>query len=236
MGDTLHIVGLNDVTVRDYTGATITTEDLTDTNTNLLIDQAKYFSFKVDAVDNVQSSVDLMTSAMDRAAKQLAEKEDENIYGLYASAANEINAANATSVTILSKIAAAKQKLMEADVSANEDITLEVSPAMATKIQLAQILFGQPNADTIDKGYIGQVLGMKVYVTNSISNDGTYDYCYCRTGRAIAHAQQLSEVKMFEPEGTFGKGVKGLLLFGSVVVRPAELVTIKFSAGAETTI
>ena len=48
-GDRVHIHSFNDLTIGTYTknSTTITYENLTDTRVTLLIDQSKYFAFKV---------------------------------------------------------------------------------------------------------------------------------------------------------------------------------------------
>jgi hypothetical protein len=47
-----------------------------------------------------------------------------------------------------------------------------------------------------------------------------------RTTRAIAFAEQLSEIEAYRPEKRFADAVKGLHLYGTKVVYPEEMVTI----------
>ena len=45
--------------------------------------------------------------------------------------------------------------------------------------------------------------------------------------RAIAFAEQLSEISAYRPEKRFADAVKGLHLYGAKVVYPNELVVIE---------
>ena len=61
-GDRVHIHSFNDLTIGSYTknSTTITYENLTDTRVTLLIDQSKYFAFKVDDIDTAQMRPELI--------------------------------------------------------------------------------------------------------------------------------------------------------------------------------
>ena len=82
------------------------------------------------------------------------------------------------------------------------------------------------NAESLDAGYIGSVAGCKVYVTNNVKTADGKHQCYVRTKRAIAYAEQLSEVHAYRPELRFADAVKGLHLYGAKVIYPAELVVL----------
>ena len=57
-GDTVKIIKEPTVTVSAYTrGAVVNTEDLTDTEITLTVDQGNYFAFKVDDIEERQSHV-----------------------------------------------------------------------------------------------------------------------------------------------------------------------------------
>jgi hypothetical protein len=50
--------------------------------------------------------------------------------------------------------------------------------------------------------------------------------CLMRTTRAIAFAEQLSEIEAYRPEKRFADAIKGLHLYGAKVVYPNEMVTL----------
>ena len=53
--------------------------------------------------------------------------------------------------------------------------------------------------------------------------------CAIRTKRAIAFAEQLSEIEAYRPELRFADAVKGLHLYGAKVVYPNEIVCLDIS-------
>ena len=80
-GDTVRITGIGRVTVGDYTkNANMDeAETLTDAQTTLTIDQAKYFNFQIDDIDKVQQYPKLMDAAMQESAYALANAADQFI-------------------------------------------------------------------------------------------------------------------------------------------------------------
>ena len=69
-GDTVKINQIGDIAIKDYTKGTdiADPDDLDGSQTTLTINQAKYFNFAIDDVDNAQTNPKLMDEAMKRAA------------------------------------------------------------------------------------------------------------------------------------------------------------------------
>ena len=68
-------------------------------------------------------------------------------------------------------------------------------------------------------------------MSNNLPKDGSNnDICILRTKKAISFAEQLKEVKSYEPQNFFGEAVKGLQVYGAKVIRPDELAVIKIAA------
>jgi len=60
-----------------------------------------------------------------------------------------------------------------------------------------------------------------------MEGDTGYEHkCLARTKRAIAFAEQLSEIDAYRPELRFADAVKGLHLYGAKVVYPNEMVLL----------
>src|SRR5215216_124755 len=74
-GDRVHFHSFNDLTIGTYTkdSTTISYENLTDSRVTLLIDQSKYFAFRVDDINAAQMRPKIIDAAADRAAYQLAQ-------------------------------------------------------------------------------------------------------------------------------------------------------------------
>ena len=67
-GDSVVINQMGAVTIKDYTGADIAApDDVTGATQTLLIDQAKYFNFKVKDITKAQANVDLVDEEIGRA-------------------------------------------------------------------------------------------------------------------------------------------------------------------------
>lgn len=232
-GDTVKICGIGNVKVSDYKKNTDMSapETLSDNATTLVIDQAKYFNFQIDDVDRAQASPKLMEAAMKNAANALANEADKYIYNLYANATRTITCELVTVDNIVDLLIDARTMLLGANVTDPRDIVIEVSPDIAGLILKAKCNLATDNTDALENGCIGSIGGCKIYVSNNISysegmNGGPAYKCFARTKRAIAYAEQLSEIDAYRPERRFADAVKGLHLYGAKLVYPNELVVL----------
>ncbi|MBO7176249.1 MAG: P22 coat protein - protein 5 domain protein [Clostridia bacterium] len=231
-GSKVKICGVGNVNVYQYNKDNNLSEPqaLTDTCVEMSIDQARYFNFQIDDVDRAQCTPKLMDAAMNVASASLANAADSYIYSLYIDAGHTVENMAPTPENILDTILTARQKLYENNVSEGEEVVLEVSPAIATILIKAKILSATDNTDILDTGCIGSIAGCHVYVTNNLYADTYVEdnlrFCLMRTKRAIAYAEQLSEIEAYRPEKRFADAVKGMLLFGAKVVYPQELVCV----------
>lgn len=228
LGDTVKILGVSPISVFDYVKNTDmeNPEELSDSVRLLTVNRAKAFNFAIDDVDKAQSMPKLMQEAMRLAASALANEADKYVFGLY----SEIDEGQTVTVSALNSsgvvdwLLGVRQKLLEANVPGNEDIILEVSPAVAAKIVKAKIITGTNNESELEKGCIGNFMGFKIFVSNNVENvSGAYK-CYARTKRAITFAEQINEIEAYRPELRFADAVKGLHLYGAKIVYPEELV------------
>ena len=116
------------------------------------------------------------------------------------------------------------------------DAVIEVSPEVAALILKAKIALSSDNGEALEAGCLGSMGGCKIYVSPNIVKQDvegkTYHKCLARTKRAIAFAEQLSEIDAYRPEKRFADAVKGLHLYGAKVVHPAEMVLLDLAVGA----
>ena len=205
------------------------TQSLSDTSVDLYINRAKYFNFQVDDIDRAQSSPKLMDAALKVAADALAKEADRYVYDLANESSYQINAEEPTEEDILDYVIKARQRLYNNYVSDNEEVVLEISPAVAAVILKAKTKLANTD-DALENGCIGKLFGCKVFVTNNISTvpDGEYvTYkCVMRTKRAVAFAEQVSDIHAYRPEKRFADAVKGLHLYGASIVYPKEFVAL----------
>ena len=104
-------------------------------------------------------------------------------------------------------------------------------PQIASLILKAKVNLSNDAADAaLEKGVLGSIAGCKIYVSNNVKTvEGSASVrhkCFVRTKRAIAFADQLSEINAYRPEHRFADAVKGLHLYGAKVIYPNELVLL----------
>ncbi len=229
-GSTVKVCSVGDITVSDYTKNTNMSapQTLSDSARILTIDQAKSFNFQIDDVDAAQSTPRLMEMAMSQAASALAAVADRYVYTMWTGVTgNQTVTDTAVSVdTITDDIIKARQLLLTNGVGGGEDIVLEVSPEIAAIMMKAQILQASDNTEAIVAGSLGKFIGFDVFVSSNIAVDNNAIKCLARTKRAIAFAEQLSEVEAYRPESRFADAVKGLHLYGAKIIYPNEIVVL----------
>lgn len=85
MGDSVRIIKEPSVEIVDYKrGTTMSSQDLSDDDFSLIIDQANAFQFQVDDIETKHSHVNFIDLATDNAAYKLKDAFDKNILGYLA--------------------------------------------------------------------------------------------------------------------------------------------------------
>lgn len=241
LGDTVKINSIGRVTIGTYTKNTDITaaETLTDAQTTLTIDTARYFNFQVDDIDAAQSKPKVMDAAMRDAAWGLADAIDLLIAGLYTQVpAANTQGSNGSPVVggSLTAGSAMYDLLVNMAVDLDETNTPDdgqrfvVVPPWAHGVMLKDSRFinaTQAGNDIRDNGFIGKAAGFNVYKSNNVTKSGSASTDSHRiiAGHPMAwtYAEQISEVEAYRPQLRFGDAVKGLLLCGYKVVRPNAL-------------
>ena len=103
MGDTVRINAIGDITVSSYTKDTAisTPQVLTDAQTTLTIDQAKYFNFAIDDVDKAQQQPKVMEEAMSFAAYRIADQIDQFVLGKYVDAGAAVGSSGSFTTPVI---------------------------------------------------------------------------------------------------------------------------------------
>ena len=238
-GDTVKITAVGPVTVRSYTKnstTNLTVETLTDAQTTLLIDQAKYFAFMVDDVDMAQVKGNVLGAGMQMAGQALAEDADSYIAALYTQA----GASTYTSITlassnqdVLTMFGRAKQLLSEMNCP-QAGRKAVVSPFVEAQMvkQGIGLTMGQVG-EMFPNGMLGRYMGFDIYVSNNLATGSTHTAahpvheCLFGTNQAITFADQIVKTVAYRPEGSFADAVKGLHVYGAKVIMPHALVCIE---------
>ena len=229
-GKTVKILGVARPTIGDYTGADIgAPETVPDSSVLLPIDQAKFFNFMVDDVDEAQATEGLMQALMTESTRAMAEQRDTYIAQLVAQGAAQASAS--TAVTDKSKAKAAIDKAMETlwnnGLSQKDDITIYLNPKVYLLFQEYITETKTRNDNAIASGILGNYAGAKIKMSNNFYNDGTDDYLFVKSSKAVAFCGGIDEVEAYRPQGLFSDAVKGLNTYGGKIVRPKELYVIK---------
>lgn len=231
-GDRVKICGLGPVSIFNYTKDTDLPAPaaLSDTASELVIDQAKAFNFQIDDIDAAQVKPRLMDTAIRQAADALANQADFHIYSLYSSVSEDkiINMTETSDEELIPGIMDAIFSMQANGV--REELILEVSPEVAGRIYKLKLDVLSDNNSLFENGCIGSIAGCKVFVSHNINStnagNAVFHKCFLRTKRAVAFAEQLSEIEAYRPELRFADAVKGLHLYGAKIVRPEELLVL----------
>jgi hypothetical protein len=212
-------------------------ETLTDAQTTLLINQAHYFNFQVDDIDKVQQKPKMMDEAMREAAYGLGGKIDAYIAALN-SDADSGNLIGSTASPKTDAATAGKPyeylvqlatELDEANVPRDGRFVVIPPWFHAYLLQDTKFLAATPQGDDrLANGMVGRVSGFDVYMSNNVPySSGPIKYKIV-AGHPMAWtlAVQINRVEAYRPQLRFADAMKGLLLFGAKVTRPAALAVL----------
>jgi len=234
-------VTVGEPTIGDYNPASgITYEDLTDSELDITMDQKKFYAFKVEDIDAMQSVPELSNPALVQAGKGLALKADTYAFGLYGSAGTTVDdgtyAGTATDAyqvsasTIDTVIGDAMATLDEKN--AGPERVLVVDPKVFKLIVDDARATLTDNVDVFKAGYISNYYGFEVYKSNQLSVtaggvdglDGTH--CLAMTKRALPFAASIAESEMIRLESNFADAHRGLFVFGAGVKWEDEMINL----------
>ena len=235
LGDKVKINGVSRPTITSYDdiNGLGDFERLQDQSTMLEITESKAFHFYVGDIDKRQSAGNIMDAELTEAAAALAEVMDGYIYSFYKEAGIVTDVESLTCDNVLTVINDTLGKLWKNNVPTTEQVSLEVTPEFLTKLQMAKLLVDTDNSTVLQSGVSHKLktFNIDVYMSNNLPKDKNgKDVCFLRTKKAISFAEQLKEVKSYEPQNFFGEAVKGLQVYGAKVIRPDELAVIKVAA------
>lgn len=223
---TVKILGVGEPTIGAYDGTQdITIEEMSDRSQLLTIDQANYFAFYVDDINQAQSVPGLKEKYQAKAVHGLAVKRDSYVANLIKGAANVTLATNLTKDAIKEALDKAIVALRERNF--DEEGVIEISPMVYNYFKNELITLSTNNPEYIKRGIVGMYDGMEVCMSNNMAKDSTHVYCDIRGKKAIAFAGQINEVEALRAEKRFKDIVRGLDTFGSKVIDEARIQVVK---------
>jgi hypothetical protein len=235
-GDKVNIRTVPAVTINNYTG-TITNQDLTSSTIELLIDQAKYYSFKVDDILAAQADVNMLEAASSDASEGMRIAVETDVLSSVVTGATTVGAqATITSSNILAAILDQAKVLDELNIP-EEGRFIVLSPefvSMLKQSELRQAYLTGDGTSPLRNGKVGMVDRFNVYQSNMLYTPGSgadagYTHVLAGHPKAISFASQFTSAETVRLETTFGDAVRGLKVFGSKVVVPDALCVGKWT-------
>lgn len=225
------ILGVGEPTIGTYNSSTdITIEEMSDKGQLLNIDQANYFAFYVDDVNQAQSVPGLKEKYQEKAVHGLAVARDTYVAGLIKSATNATTATALSKEAVKTAIDAAIVALRERNF--DEEGVIEITPAVYNVFKNELITLSTNNPEYIKRGIVGMYDGFEVMMSNNMAKDTSgsstkYAYCDVRGKKAIAFAGQINEVEALRAEKRFKDIIRGLDTFGAKVIDEARIQVVK---------
>ena len=240
-GDRVKINSIGDVTIKSYTKNTDidAPEELTAAQQELIIDQAKYFNFAVDDVDRMQARPDVLAEAMRRSSYGLRNVADSYVAGQMKD--------NVPSGNSIGTEAAPKQDLGTAGKAYEYLVDLGVlldktdTPTDGRWAAVAPwfhalllkddrfVKAGTARTDEVLRnGQVGEAAGFRIIKSNNVPKTTATTKFKILAGHAMAcsYAGEIIDPEAYRPERRFSDAVKGLMVYGFKVVRPAQIAVL----------
>lgn len=242
-GDTVRITSVGRPSINTYVPnqTVITPEQVTDSQRTLVVDQAKYFAFGVDDVDQRQARGNVIPQSLSEAAYNLASVVD----GYIASSYTGVQTANQLGAITLSKatpeqaydnlLIPLREQLDLANVP-DEGRTVIITPAIYSLLLRDQRFIANAAgniASALTTGVVDAISGLNVVVSNLAPSPSAGEYAVIAgVNGAYTFADQISKVEAYRPQNSFEDAVKGLSLYGGKLVRPDSWATALVTVGA----
>jgi hypothetical protein len=236
-GDKVLIRTVPAVTIADYTGSSLTYQELATSKVELNIDKAKSFSFKVDDILKAQADIDLIQKASADASEGMRIAVETDVLAGAITGATTIGSQETiTSSNILASILTMSTALDTLNIP-EEGRFIVLSPefvSMLKQSELRQAYLTGDATSPLRNGKVGQIDRFTVYQSNMLFTAGSgadsgYTHVLAGHPKAISFASQFSNTETIRLESTFGDAVRGLKVFGSKVVTPDALVVGKWT-------
>jgi hypothetical protein len=235
-GDTVKINQIGDIEIKDFTkGKDIADPDeLSGDQTSLVIDQAKYFNFSIEDVDNAQTNPKLMDDAMQRSAYGMNDVTDNFLANLMAVGAvnNGKNLGSDDSPLTITKDSAYDLLVDLATDLSEKNVPTQgrwvVIPAWYHGLLLKDSRFVGNGTDynkgILQGGAVGIAAGFTVHLSNNVPNVSGAKYkILAGTNQAATYAEQILKTEAYRPEKRFSDAVKGLHVYGAKVIQGKAL-------------
>lgn len=238
-GDTVKIITPADVTVSTLTSDNITYNSLAPKSQDLVIDQKKFFAFKIDDVAKVQSNMDIMEAHLVNAKKAIEEVQDSYLLAMHTDVTESNTVGSESSPITLDKSTIYEHFVKLSLALKNSDaVHTGVRPWVVINPNIESYLLQSPEFikaynvadETLRDGAIGRIAGMDVLVSTNLTDIDNKYYVLAGTNDAITFASQLAKIESLRDKDSFSDLVRGLYLYGAKTVQPKALAKMIVSS------
>ena len=240
-GDKVKIIPPAAVEISTLDTNSITYKELTPTSMDLVIDQKKFFAFKINDVAQVQSNADIMEAHLTNAKNAIEEVQDAYLLSMHANVdENNIVGSDSSPIalsksTIYEQFVKLAMKLKDANaVKAGKRPWVVINPLVESYLLQSTEFIGANNVadETLREGAIGRIAGMDVLVSTNLTAVSNKYYILAGTNDAITFASQLSKIESLRDKDSFSDLVRGLYLYGAKTVQPKALAKMVATVSA----
>ena len=239
-GESVKILGVGKPTIRsiakaDRNNDIEAAETIEDTSIIRVIDQIRYFNYKVGDIDKAQAVGGVMDALQEETSEGLANEVDTYIANLAKEkqAVKLYTTAKKVVVTkeeadgernVLRVLDDAAKVLYKNDVKTSTPIIATVDVDFYMAFREAYGDKDTDNSKILKNGKVAMYGNITIKMSNNVAKDGDTSLIQVKTKRAIAYAKPLTHTEPYRPENGFADAVKGFILFGAKIVRPKEMV------------
>lgn len=240
-GDKVKIITPAEVAISTLGTSAITYSELEPTSQELVIDQKKFFAFKINDIAQVQANTSIMEAHLENARRAIEQVQDAYLLSQHVnvSAGNTVGTDDAPialdKTTIYKYFVDLAMKLKNSDAVGNgQRPWVVINPLVESYLLQSSEFIGAHNVadQTLRDGAIGRIAGMDVLVTTNLTDTDGKIYVLAGTNEAITFASQLSKIETLRDKDSFSDLVRGLYLYGAKTVQPAALAKMVITTGA----
>ena len=238
-GDKVKIITPAQVSISTLGSSAITYSELEPTASELVIDQKKFFAFKINDVAKVQANTDIMEAHLENARKAIEVVQDSYLLSQHINVTatntvgSEASAITLDKTTIYGYFVELAMKLKNSDAISNgQRPWVVINPLVESYLlQSSEFIGAHKVADeTLRTGAIGRIAGMDVLVSTNLTPASGKIYVLAGTNDAITFASQLAKIETLRDKDSFSDLVRGLYLYGAKTVQPKALAKMIISA------
>ena len=238
-GDKVKIITPATVSVSTLGSSAITYSELEPTSMELVIDQKKFFAFKINDVAKVQANTDIMEAHLANAKKAIEEVQDSYLLSQHTNVVSantvgtEASPITLSKTTIYEKFVQLALALKNSNaVSSTSHPWVVINPTVESYLLQSPEFIGAHNVadETLRNGAIGRIAGMDVLVSTNLTATNSKYYVLAGTNDAITFASQLAKIETLRDKDSFSDLVRGLYLYGAKTVQPNALAKMIVSA------